>query len=172
MTRAEWRIEVVTAQTPSRVEEARALFVEYHEWLGEVVCSQRLAEEIASLPAPYDPPRGRLLLARDSEDAPAGVVGVRFFEPLIAEMKRLYVRPAARGTGLGRLLAEEAIAASRDLGYSELRLTTLPGTMETALAIYRSLGFVDAEAFTDHSHVANGVNIAFMRLPLERPHDG
>jgi ribosomal protein S18 acetylase RimI-like enzyme len=166
VTPTDWHIEIVTTEMPLLLEEARALFVEYYEWLGEVVCSERLAEEIASLPAPYAPPQGRLLLATNQRREATGVVGVRYFEPGICEMKRLYVRPVARRSGLGRLLAEQAVGAARDLGYTELRLTTLPGTMDAALALYRSLGFVDTGPFTDHSHVANGIDIAFLRLPL------
>lgn len=164
---SEWLIERVSAQTPAALEEARSLFAEYHEWLGEVVCSQRLAEEIATLPGPYAPPAGRLLLARAREGAPAaGIVGVRPFEGLACEMKRLYVAPHSRGSGLGRVLAEEAIAAARDLGYTEVRLTTLPATMRPALALYESLGFAVTGPFTDHSHVHEDVPMLYMRLSL------
>jgi len=162
----EWRIDEVTDETPDLVEAVRELFTEYHGWLGEVVCSQRLAEEIAALPGVYAPPAGRLLLARAADGTPAGVVGIRPFEADVCEMKRLYVQPGARGAGLGRLLAERAIAAARELGYAEIRLTTLPGAMDPALAMYRRMGFVETEAFTDHSHVERGVDITFMRLPL------
>ena len=166
MAAREWLIDRVTEETPDLLEVVREIFVEYHGWLGEVVCSQRLAEEIAGLPGPYAPPSGRLLLARAADGQAAGVVGIRPFEPRICEMKRLYVRPEARGSGVGRRLAEEAISAARDLGYEEIRLTTLPGSMDPALAMYRRMGFVDTEPFTDHSHVEQGVDIAFMRLSL------
>ncbi len=165
----DWRIERVTDATPLLIEAARELFVEYHEWLGEVVCSARLAEEIASLPGPYTPPAGRLLLAFDTDGAVAGVVGVRPLEdarPRACEIKRLYVRPTSRGGGLGRLLAEQAIQVARDLGYEEAMLTTLPSTMETALALYRSLGFTETEPFVDHSHVDEGIEMLYMRLSL------
>ena len=163
---AEWRIEQVTAETPAALEDARALFAEYHEWLGEVVCSKRLAEEIATLPGPYAPDAGRLLLARDVDARAAGVVGVRPFEGATCEMKRLYVRPHARGAGLGRLLAREAIGAARDLGYAEVLLTTLPETMETALELYRLLGFSETAPFADHAHVEDGVAMLYMRLAI------
>ena len=166
MIPTDWRFETVTGESPVLVEQVRELFTEYHAWLGEVVCSQRLAEEIASLPGPYAPPEGRLLLARDRAGEPVGVVGVRPFETGVCEMKRLYVRPDSRGAGLGRLLARKAIGAAQELGYLEMRLTTLPGAMEPALAMYRSLGFEDTKPFTDHSHVAAGVDITFMRLEL------
>jgi putative acetyltransferase len=164
---SEWLIEQVTVETEAALKDARALFAEYHGWLGEVVCSKRLAEEIATLPGPYVPAAGRLLLARDADARPAGVVGVRPFEGATCEMKRLYVRPFARGAGLGRLLASEAIGAAQDLGYTEVLLTTLPDTMGPALELYRSLGFSQTAPFADHSHVEDGVAMLFMRLSID-----
>jgi putative acetyltransferase len=166
---SEWRIEVVTAATPESLEAARELFREYHEWLGEVVCSARLAEEIASLPGPYSPPGGRLMLARDAEGSVAGVVGVRSVDtgmPEAGEIKRLYVRPEFRGLGLGRCLANSALEAAAELGYADAVLTTLPATMPRALALYRSMGFVEGEPFLDHSHVDESVQMLFLRRSL------
>ena len=163
-------IERVTDETPELLEAVRELFVEYHEWLGEVVCSARLAEEIVSLPGPYAPPGGRLLLAVGSDGVAAGVVGVRPLDaarPGACEIKRLYVRPASRGGGLGRVLAETAIEAARDLGYAEAMMTTLPQTMPTALALYRALGFEETEPFIDHSHVDEDVEMLYLRRSLE-----
>lgn len=158
-------------ETPELLEAARELFVEYHEWLGEVVCSARLAEEIVSLPGPYSPPEGRLLLAFEPNGAIAGVVGVRQLQaerPWACEIKRLYVRPASRGKGLGRVLAEEAIEAARDLGYDEALLTTLPESMTRAFSLYSSLGFTETEPFIDHSHVSEGIPMMYLRLPLQK----
>ena len=166
---SEWRIERVTTQTPTLVDTARELFKEYHAWLGEVVCSARLAEEIVSLPRPYAPPEGRLLLAFGPSGVAQGVVGVRQLDeatPSVSEIKRLYVRPDSRGSGLGRLLALQAIDAARDLGYAEVVLTTLPASMPAALDLYRSLGFVETEPFIDHSHVGERVEMLYLRLSL------
>ncbi|TLM98328.1 MAG: GNAT family N-acetyltransferase, partial [Actinobacteria bacterium] len=121
------------------------------------------------LPGVYAPPAGRLLVALAPDGSPAGVIGVRCFDnadPEVAEVKRLYVRPTARGAGLGRTLALAALDAARELGYREARLTTLPDSMDSALRMYRTLGFVESEPFYDHSHVADGTPMLYMRVAL------
>lgn len=163
-----WDIVTVDGTEPGLLEAARTLFAEYHEWLGEVVCSRTMAQEIAALPGVYAAPTGRLLLALGSDGAARGIVGVRPFNggQSEAELKRLYVRPDARGAGLGRALARAALDAASELGYSEALLTTLPDSMAAALSLYRELGFSDSEPFYDHSHVDPDTPIAFMRKRL------
>jgi len=129
------------------LEDARRLFVEYAESLGFSLCFQGFDRELATLPGRYAPPRGRLLVAR-VDGAPAGCVAVRELEPGIGEMKRLYVRPAFRGTGLGRRLAERATAEAQAIGHRVLRLDTLP-RMTTAIALYRKMGFREIAAYYD-----------------------
>jgi putative acetyltransferase len=121
------------------VDRVRTLFQEYARSLRIDLEFQGFAEELRSLPGAYAPPRGTLLLATwDGHDA--GCVGVRPLSRRTAEMKRLFVLSRFRGRGTGRVLAERAVRAARELGYRSLRLDTL-AEMTAATALYRSLGF-------------------------------
>lgn len=133
------------ANTKKEIAAARALFEEYVKWLGVDLCFQGFADELASLPGLYAPPRGRLLLAW-AEAQTAGCVALRPLSDSVCEMKRLFVRPAFRGQGVGRMLAETAVAEARTIGYASMRLDTLPA-MSAATALYESLGFTRFPAY-------------------------
>ena len=121
------------------VADMRTLFEEYAHSLGIDLGFQDFEQELASLPGAYASPTGRLLLAADGA-SPVGCVAVRRLSDDACEMKRLYVRPKARGQRLGRRLAEAAIGFGRTAGYRAIRLDTLP-SMGTAQELYRRLGF-------------------------------
>jgi ribosomal protein S18 acetylase RimI-like enzyme len=120
-----------------------ALLKEYEAGIGVSLCFQNFAGELAGLPGDYAPPGGALILARmPGSDDLVGCVAVRAVPAArdACEMKRLYVRAAARGTRLGRRLALAAMAEGSRLGYTRMCLDTLP-TMTAAQALYRQLGF-------------------------------
>src|SRR5881397_2152756 len=116
---------ILPAHSDEQIAAVRQLFVEYARSLNISLCFQGFEQELAELPGKYSPPSGRLLLAVD-DATPTGCVALRPRGDSICEMKRLYVRPAARGTRLGRLLAETVIREARAIGYARMRLDTMP----------------------------------------------
>lgn len=132
--------EIVPARSSAQISQVRELFLEYAQSLGFSLCFQNFDQELAGLPGDYAPPDGRLLLA-EHEGRPAGCVALHKLGPEICEMKRLYLRPAFRGKGLGRTLAERVIAEARSIGYKKIRLDTVGPVMKDAVAMYRVFGF-------------------------------
>ena len=133
------------AQGPDDIEQVRLLFLDYQAAIDVDLCFQGFAEELASLPGAYARPAGRLLLAAEGA-AVLGGVGLRPLTGPDCEMKRLFVRPAGRGAGLGRRLAERLIVEARAAGYRRMLLDTLP-QMKEAHALYRSLGFSEVAPY-------------------------
>ncbi|MGJ7510324.1 GNAT family N-acetyltransferase [Variovorax sp. GT1P44] len=162
-------IVLMTPDEPHEIEATRAIFRDYAASLGVDLGFQNFDEELAKLPGEYSEPRGMLLLAlvntsdtavpidtppmRRAQGGSAHVAGCCALRPLdtadypnAAEMKRLYVRPAFRGVGLGRQLAEAALDAARGAGYTCVLLDTLDD-MESARALYEDLGFVEVPPY-------------------------
>ena len=139
---------IAEARGERDVADCRALFEEYQRDLGVDLCFQGFAEELATLPGHYAAPRGRLLIARDAGQA-VGCVALRPLGDADCEMKRMYVRPSHRGSGLGRALAERIVAEGRALGYRQMKLDTLP-RLAAAMSLYRSLGFIETARYNDN----------------------
>lgn len=123
------------------IDTARALILEYAQSLGVDLSFQHFDDELAQLADFYE----AIFVAREGDEA-AGCIALRRIDDDVCEMKRLYVRPTFRGRDLGRRLAEHLIGVARDRGYARMRLDTLP-FMNTAVALYRSLGFVEIDAY-------------------------
>jgi GNAT superfamily N-acetyltransferase len=129
----------------SEAEDVRALLRAYAASLPFKLDFQDFDRELAELPGAYAPPRGALLVASVGGDV-MGCVALRPLADDTCEMKRLFVLPAARGTGLGRRLVAAIVAEGRRLGYARMRLDTTPG-METAQALYEELGFSETAPY-------------------------
>lgn len=164
------------AVTPCDVALARALFVEYAQWLNVDLCFQGFDAELAGLPGAYAPPRGRLLIAATPASAfgcialrpldqgcGCGTTSETAADPGIGEVKRLYVQPSRRGERWGHRLAEAVIAEARLIGYRELRLDTL-GRMASARALYAKLGFHECAPYYDNPLP----DVVYMSLDLSR----
>jgi putative acetyltransferase len=152
----------VVAEAPHQFETASLLFQEYAAQLGIDLCFQDFAAELKALPMMYGPPSGCLVLAMNGA-TPVGCGALRRLSDGVCEMKRLYIRRAARGAGLGRRLAERLVDEARILGYETMRLDTLVD-MRPAQNLYRSLGFREIKAY-----YANPLsNSLYLELALTR----
>ena len=146
LAKAQRTFSLTQAETDLDIAQARTLFKQYEASLGISLCFQNFDHEVANLPGDYAPPSGRLLLARVGDDL-AGCVALRRMDADACEMKRLYLRPEFRGTGLGGKMVDAILAEARQIGYSKMRLDTLPGRMDSAIKLYRSIGFQEISPY-------------------------
>jgi len=156
-------IRISEARWPDDRAIVETLFREYVASLAEDISFQNVDDELAGLPGKYGRPTGVVLIAREGDEA-AGAIGYRMVEPGVCEMKRLYVRPAFRGNGLGRELANELIEDARERGYRTMLLDTL-ASMDAARALYRDLGFVPVPPYYDNPLPG----VMYMALELNEP---
>ena len=138
-------MQIRPATSKQELAQVRELFEEYARELGVDLCFQGFAAELAELPGAYAPPEGGLLIAMEGEEA-VGCVALRSLGNGVCEMKRLFVRRAFRGRGLGKLLAEKIIIEAKSAGYHTMKLDTLPA-LAAATRLYVDLGFIRCEAY-------------------------
>jgi putative acetyltransferase len=148
-------ISILPATTPEQIAQVRALFLDYAASLKFDLGFQGFERELAELPGDYAPPKGRLLLAYLNHEA-VGCAALHEQSGEIGEMKRLYVKPSARGHGIGRRLSEEIIRAAAEIGYTRIRLDTIADQMQEAVAMYRKQGFVDIPPYR-HNPIAGAL---------------
>ena len=134
-------LRIAQARSASDITVARDLLLEYQALLRVDLSFQDFEKEVRDLPGDYAPPGGRLLLAVN-DDIPVGCVALRGAGSNRSEMKRLFVRPAARGLGIAKSLVSRLLDEARAIGYSEIVLDTLP-SMTEAQRLYEHFGFRD-----------------------------
>jgi GNAT superfamily N-acetyltransferase len=149
------------AASPADWDLARALFREYEREIDAACCFEGFEGELAAIDRRYAPPEGRLLLAF-ADGEPAGCAALRRIEDGVAEGRRLWVRPAFRGRGLGGALVLALLDEARLAGFAAFRLETLPGKMSAAAAMYRQLGFREIPPYV-RKPVAGAL---YMELPV------
>lgn len=156
------RVIAIRRAGPADLATVRDLFLEYARSLSFDLCFQNFDQELSELPGKYAPPGGCILLA-EGEGRVLGVVALRPLDAPACEMKRLYVRPEARGLGLGARLARAVIDEARRIGYAVLRLDTHE-SMREAIGLYRTLGFRDIPSYAGNP--APGLH--YFELPIPR----
>jgi ribosomal protein S18 acetylase RimI-like enzyme len=161
-------IRIIEAHEGKYLQDVRKLFEEYATSLGISLDFQDFEEELVTLPGSYSPPGGRLLVALWQGQV-AGCVALRNLGEGICEMKRLYTRPTFRGFKIGRALAEAVIEQAREIGYTHMRLDTLP-PMQMARSLYRSLGFQEIEPYRYNPIEGTAFMELNLKQNLERPH--
>jgi putative acetyltransferase len=161
-------VRQVAAGDEDQLGHIRTLFREYASTVSTPGCFQDFETELLSLSHSYAPPGG-LWLALDASGEAVGCLGLRPLNGERGELKRLYVRPAGRGQGLGRALLEEALRAARAGGLTQVLLDTLP-EMQAARALYLAAGFVPVPPYASHPPGAECFGLSLG--PTARPGGG
>jgi len=154
-------IRLTHVQSGPALEDIRTLFLEYAGGLNFNLCFQNFDRELEELPGAYGLPHGRLILC-EVDGRPAGCIAVKPLGSGVCELKRLFVRPEFRRRKLGLKLTQHIIEEARSIGYTVMRLDTIRGTMDNAIALYESVGFREIPAYY-HNPIPNAF---YMELRL------
>ncbi|MCC0644640.1 MULTISPECIES: GNAT family N-acetyltransferase [unclassified Clostridioides] len=139
-------LKFVEANDLENLENVKILFTEYSNSLNIDLCFQDFNNELKTLPGKYEKPSGSLILAFVDENL-AGCVALKKLEDKVCELKRLYVRDKFRGLKIGKILLEEIVEEAKKIGYTYMRLDTLP-SMKSAQGLYEKIGFYDIDPYT------------------------
>lgn len=145
-------ISIKTAVSAPDFLAAKALILEYAEWLGMDLSFQNFDKEMESLQEMYNPLNGALFMGINNGN-PVAVAGVRRFAGKVCEVKRMFVQPASRGLGIGKLLLTECIEKAKSLSYESVKLDTAD-FMKLAIKLYTDHGFVEIPAYRHNPHEA------------------
>src|ERR1700761_8358010 len=162
-TSSSYDFTITPARSAIELTSAAALFRAYAKALPVDLAPQGFSEELKSLPGVYAPPEGELLLAKRGDHV-LGSIALKRLEPKVAEIKRLFVRPQARKTGIGKALVAAMLKTARERGYPEIKLDTLP-EMESAIALYKSFGFAPIAPYGSHPYP--GLVTLGLKLPVK-----
>ncbi|MDB0440603.1 GNAT family N-acetyltransferase [Clostridioides difficile] len=139
-------LKFIEANDLENLENVKILFTEYSNSLNIDLCFQDFNNELKTLPGKYKKPSGSLILAFVDENL-AGCVALKKLEDDVCELKRLYVRDKFRGLKIGKILLEEIVKEAKNIGYTYMRLDTLP-SMKSAQGLYEKIGFYDINPYT------------------------
>ncbi|MCC0672915.1 GNAT family N-acetyltransferase [Clostridioides sp. ES-S-0145-01] len=139
-------LKFVEANDLENLENVKILFTEYSNSLNIDLCFQDFNNELKTLPGKYKKPSGSLILAFVDENL-AGCVALKKLEDDVCELKRLYVRDKFRRLKIGKILLEEIVKEAKKIGYTYMRLDTLP-SMKSAQGLYEKIGFYDINPYT------------------------
>lgn len=139
-------LKFIEANDLENLENVKILFTEYSNSLNIDLCFQDFNNELKTLPGKYKKPSGSLILAFVDENL-AGCVALKKLEDDVCELKRLYVRDKFRGLKIGKILLEEIVKEAKKIGYTYMRLDTLP-SMKSAQGLYEKIGFYDINPYT------------------------
>ncbi len=142
---------ILEAQSEQHFQTGAAMFREYANAIEVDLCFQNFEKELQEIHLQYARPAGCLFLVQSGKGEYVGCGAIRRIDDATAELKRMYVRPAARGLGLGRQLLQKAIQAAQELQYEKIRLDTMP-FMESAIRLYEKMGFYLIESYRHNPH--------------------
>lgn len=143
-------VSIQEVRTPSAFNLAEGLIRDYVNWLNFDLSFQQFDTEMATLDSVYRAPQGRLFLAFINGEA-VGVAGIKKFSRNDCEVKRMFVRPPARGLGVGQLLLSACIDAAKNLHYRCVKLDSV-AFMQSAIKLYCANGFREITAYRFNPH--------------------